>query len=307
MTTIRLHQIACATLTLTFALGCGIAAAQPMDTLKKITDAGAITMGVRDASGAMSYSLGANDYAGFHVDVCRHVVADLQKQLNLKTLAIRYQLVTAQNRIPLVQNGTVDIECGTTTNNATRQRDVAFAPTLYIEEVRVATKKKSGITSLAQLGHRTVAATAGSTAVQLIRKHERASGIEFKELFGKDNSDGFLLLENDRADAFAADGQILATMISQSKQPEQYLVLGEVLNVEPIAIMLPRGDAAFKRAVDASVTKLAQSGEVAKLYEKWFVQPIPPNNVRVNLPASNRTRAAWVELSDKPLEDYAKK
>ncbi|MDB5894362.1 MAG: Periplasmic component of amino acid ABC-type transporter/signal transduction system [Rhodoferax sp.] len=303
MTILRLHQSA----SLALALGCSIVAAQPVNTLKKITDAGAITMGVRDASGAMSYSLGANDYAGFHVDVCRQVVADLQKQLNLKKLEIRYQLVTAQNRIPLVQNGTVDIECGTTTNNTSRQRDVAFAPTLYVEEVRVATKKKSGIQSLAQLANRTVAATAGSTAVQLIRKHERASGVEFKELFGKDNSDGFLLLETDRADAFAADGQILATMISQAKQPDQYVVLGDVLNVEPIAIMLPKGDAAFKRAVDASVMKLAKSGEVAKLYDKWFVQPIPPNNVRVNLPATERTKAAWVELTDKPLEDYAKK
>ena len=303
MTQARLSRTALAAL----ALACGAAAAQPVDTLRKIADAGAITMGVRDASGAMSYALGANDYAGFHVDVCRQVVADLQKQLGLKKLDIRYQLVTAQNRIPLVQNGTVDIECGTTTNNASRQRDVAFAPTLYIEEVRIATKKKSGITSLAQLANRTVAATAGSTAVQLIRKHERAAGVEFKELFGKDNSDGFLLLENDRADAFAADGQILATMISQARQPDQYVVLGDVLNIEPIAIMLPRGDAAFKRAVDASVTRLAKSGDVAKLYDKWFVQPIPPNNVRVNLPATERTRAAWVELSDKPLEAYAGK
>lgn len=297
----------CAATVVVSMLGAASASAQPLDLLKKIGDTSTITLGVREASGAMSYTLGGGDYAGFHVDVCRKVVADLQQQLGLKKLDVRFQLVTAQNRIPLVQNGTVDLECGTTTNNAARQKDVAFAPTLYIEEVRVATKTRSGIVRLAQLANWTVSATSGATAVQLIRKHERAAGVDFKEVFGKDNSEGFLLLENDRADAFVADGQILATMISQSKQPKDYLVLQEVLSVEPIAIMMPKGDAAFKRAVDASVSRLAKSGEVAKLYDKWFVQPIPPNQNKVGLPASALTRAAWAEPSDKPLEDYAKK
>ena len=282
-------------------------AAQQIDTLKKIKETATITMGVREASGAMSYSLGGGEYTGFHVEVCKNVIADIEKQLGLKKLNVRYLAVTAQNRIPLVQNGTVDLECGTTTNNAARQKDVAFAPTLYIEEVRVATKIKSGITSLSQLANKTVSATSGATAVQLIRKHERAAGVDFKEIFGKDNSEGFLLLESDRAEAFVADGQILATMISQSRQSKSYVVLKEVLSVEPIAIMLPKGDALFKRAVDASIARMAKSGEVATLYEKWFVQPIPPNNIQVGMPASALTKAAWVDLSDKPLEDYAKK
>jgi glutamate/aspartate transport system substrate-binding protein len=302
-----MKSIAYSSLAAAFILSGAPVAAQPADTLKKIKDTGAVTMGVREASGAMSYTLGAGDYTGFHVDVCKRVVADIQKQLGLAKLEVRYQSVTAQNRIPLVQNGTVDLECGTTTNNAARQKDVSFAPTLYIEEVRVATKTKTGITSLSQLANRMVSATSGATAVQLIRKHERAAGIDFKEVYGKDNSEGFLLLENDRADAFVADGQILATMISQSKQPKNYIVLKEVLSVEPIAIMLPKDDAPFKRAVDASIAAMVKSGEVAKLYDKWFVQPIPPNNVRVGLPASELTKAAWTNLSDKPLEDYVKK
>ncbi|MDB5891168.1 MAG: amino acid transporter substrate-binding protein [Polaromonas sp.] len=287
--------------------GATTATAQPLDTLKKIKETAAVTMGVREASGAMSYSLGAGEYTGFHVDICKRVIADIQKQLGLAKLDVRYQSVTAQNRIPLVQNGTVDLECGTTTNNAARQKDVAFAPTLYIEEVRVATKTKTGITSLSHLADKKVSATSGATAVQLIRKHERAAGVDFKEVYGKDNSDGFLLLENDRADAFVADGQILATMISQSKQPQSYVVLKEILSVEPIAIMLPKDDAPFKQAVDASIAKMAKDGEVARLYDKWFIRPIPPNNVRVGMPASELTKAAWVSLSDKPLEDYAKK
>jgi glutamate/aspartate transport system substrate-binding protein len=283
------------------------AMAQSIDTLKKIKETATVTMGVREASGAMSYSLGAGEYTGFHVDICKRVIADIQKQLGLPKLELRYQSVTAQNRIQLVQNGTVDLECGTTTNNAARQKDVAFAPTLYIEEVRVATKTRTGITTLSQLANKTVSATSGATAVQLIRKHERAAGVDFKEVYGKDNSEGFLLLENDRAEAFVADGQILATMISQSKQPKSYAVLKEVLSVEPIAIMLPKGDVPFKQAVDASIAKMAKSGEVAKLYDKWFVQAIPPSNVQVGLPASELTKAAWANLSDKPLEDYARK
>ncbi len=299
--------VACSGIAAAFTLAGAAATAQPIDTLKKIKETAAVTMGVREASGAMSYTLGAGEYTGFHVDICKRVIADIQKQLGLAKLDVRFQSVTAQNRIPLVQNGTVDLECGTTTNNAARQKDVAFAPTLYIEEVRVATKTRTGITSLSQLANRTVSATSGATAVQLIRKHERAAGVDFKEVYGKDNSEGFLLLENDRAEAFVADGQILATMISQSKQPKNYVVLKEVLSVEPIAIMLPKGDASFKQAVDASIARMAKSGEVAKLYEKWFVQPIPPNNTRVGMPASELTRAAWANLSDKPLEDYTKK
>jgi glutamate/aspartate transport system substrate-binding protein len=278
-----------------------------VDILKKIRETGTITMGVREASGAMSYSLGDGKYAGFHHDVCKRVLADIQKQTGLKKLDIKYQLVTAQNRIPLVQNGTVDIECGTTTNNATRQKDVAFAPTLYIEEVRIAVKSSSGITSIAQLANKSVSTTSGATSVQLLRKHERTSGIDFRELFGKDNSEGFLLLESGRADAFVADGQILATLISQSKQPGNYRILNDVLSVEPIAIMLPKDDLLFKQAVDASIKAMAKSGEVAALYDKWFVQAIPPNNTRVGLPASALTKAAWANPSDKPLEDYVKK
>lgn len=299
--------MACSGIAAALTLAGASATAQQIDTLKKIKETAAVTMGVREASGAMSYTLGAGEYTGFHVDICKRVIADIQKQLGLAKLDVRFQSVTAQNRIPLVQNGTVDLECGTTTNNAARQKDVAFAPTLYIEEVRVATKTRTGITSLSQLANRTVSATSGATAVQLIRKHERAAGVDFKEVYGKDNSEGFLLLENDRAEAFVADGQILATMISQSKQPKNYVVLKEVLSVEPIAIMLPKGDASFKQAVDASIARMAKSGEVAKLYDKWFVQPIPPNNTQVGMPASELTRAAWANLSDKPLEDYTKK
>lgn len=288
-----------------FAISC--AHAESLDTLKKIKEFGTVTMGVREASGAMSYALGDGKYTGFHYDVCQRVLADIQKKIGLKKLEIKYQPVTPQNRIPLIRNGTVDIECGTTTNNATRQKEVAFAPTLYIEEVRIAVKSNSDITSISQLANKFVSATTGSTSVQLLRKHERTANMDFRELFGKDNSEGFLLLESGRAEAFVADGQILATLISQSKQPSNYRILNEVLSVEPIAIMLPKGDPLFKQAVDDSIKAMTSSGEVAKLYDKWFVQPIPPNNTRVGLSASALTKAAWANPSDKPLEDYSMK
>ena len=287
-------------------LAAGAAQAQS-DTLAKIKESKSATMGVRESSGALSFTLGDGKYAGFHVEVCQRVLADVQKQLGLPSLAVKYQAVTSQNRIPLVQNGTVDIECGSTTNNATRQKDVAFAVTTFVEEVRIAVKANSGITGIAQLANKNVATTTGTTSVQHLRKHERGAGIIFNEVFGKDHADSFLLLETGRADAFVMDGQILAGNIAKAKNPADFRIVGEVLSVEPIAIMIRKDDAPFKKAVDDSIKAMIKSGDMAKLYDKWFMQPIPPANTRVGLPASEATKAAWANPNDKPLEDYLKK
>jgi len=276
------------------------------DTLSKVKDSGVVTMGVRDSSGALSYTLGDGKYAGYHVEVCQRIIGNLEKAVG-KKLEVKYQSVTSQNRIPLVQNGTVDIECGSTTNNVARQKDVAFVVTTYVEEVRIAVKGASGINSITQLNGKNVATTTGTTSVQLLRKHERANGVDFKEVFGKDHADSFLLLESGRADAFVMDGQILAGNIATSKNPADFKIVGEVLNVEPIAIMIRKDDPAFKKLADDTVAGLAKSGELGKIYDKWFVQPIPPKNTRVGLPASDATKAAWANLNDKPAEDYAKK
>jgi len=277
------------------------------DTMAKIKAAKSATMGVRESSGALSFTLGDGKYAGFHVEVCQKVLADVQKKLGLSSLEVKYQAVTSQNRIPLVQNGTVDIECGSTTNNAARQKDVSFAVTTYVEEVRIAVKANSGINSINQLNGKNVATTTGTTSVQHLRKHERAAGVDFKEVFGKDHADSFLLLDTGRADAFVMDGQILAGNIAKAKNPADFRIVGEVLSVEPIAIMIRKDDPAFKTAVDDSIKAMMKSGDIAKLYDKWFVQPIPPANTRVGLPASDATKAAWATPNDKPLEDYAKK
>ena len=283
------------------------AQAQTADTLKKIKDSGAVTMGVRETSGALSYTLGNGVYAGYHVEICQRVLADIQKQLGLAKLDVRYQPVTSQNRIPLVQNGTVDIECGSTTNNATRQKDVAFAVTTFVEEVRIAVKANSGINGVADLVNKKVATTTGTTSVQTLRKHERANNVNFEEIYGKDHGDSFLLLESGRADAFVMDGAILAGNISKSKNPADFKIVGEVLAVEPIAIMMRKDDPAFKKAVDDSIKAMMKSGDIAKVWDKWFMQPIPPSNTKVGLAVSASTKDAWANPTDKPAEDYAKK
>jgi len=287
-------------------LAASAAVAQTADTLKKIKDSGSITLGVRESSG-LSYTIGNGKYVGFHTEMAEHVIADLQKQLGLSKLEVKYQPVTSQNRIPLVQNGTVDLECGSTTNNAARQKDVSFAVTTYVEEVRIAVKANSGINSIAQLAGKKVATTTGTTSVQTLRKHERAANVNFDEVFGKDHADSFLLLESGRADAFVMDGSILAANIAKSKAPADYKVVGEVLSVEPIACMLRKDDTAFKKAVDDSIKAQIKDGSLAKLYDKWFMQPIPPANAKIGLPLSDATKAAWATPNDKPMEDYAKK
>ena len=287
----------------TLALG---ASAQSNDTLAKVKASGSITLGVRDSSGALSYTLGEGKYAGYHVEICQRILANVEKAVG-KKLEVKYQSVTSQNRIPLVQNGTVDLECGSTTNNTARQRDVAFAFTTYVEEVRTAVRANSGITSIAQLNGKNVATTTGTTSVQLLRKHERANGVDFKEVFGKDHADSFLLLESGRADAFVMDSQILAGNIANAKNPAEFKIVGEVLSVEPIAIMLRKDDPAFKKIADDTIAALAKSGELAKLYDKWFVQAIPPKGAKLNMPASDNNKTAWANPNDKPVEDYLKK
>ena len=276
------------------------------NTIDKVKASGVITMGVRDSSGALSYTLGDGKYAGYHVEICQRIIGNLEKAVG-KKLEVKYQSVTSQNRIPLVQNGTVDIECGSTTNNIARQKDVAFVVTTYVEEVRTAVRANSGISSISQLNGKSVATTTGTTSVQLLRKHERANGIDFKEVFGKDHADSFLLLESGRADAFVMDSQILAGNIANAKNPGEFKIVGEAISVEPIAIMVRKDDPAFKKLADDTIAALAKSGELAKLYDKWFVQPIPPKGARLNMVATDTNKQAWANLNDKPAEDYAKK
>lgn len=270
-------------------------------TLEKIKSSGKVVLGVRETSPPMAYALGANEkYVGYHVELCERVLKEVAPDAKLE-----YMAVTAQNTLPLVQNGTLDIGCGPTTNNTARQQQVAFAVTTYVSEVRMAVRKDSDLKSISQLAGRTIAASTGTTAVQLLRKQERAlGGGAIKTVLGKDHHESFLLLETGRADAFVLDDNLLAGMIANSKDPSAYRIVGEPLGAEPIALLFRKDDPAFKAAVDGVLTKLMQSGEMEKIYTKWFVNPIPPKNMSLNLPLGTTLRQLFATPNDKPLETY---
>ncbi len=283
-----------------------LGSARAEDTLEKLKDSGAITLGVRESSGVLSYTLGGSKYVGYHVTICEKAVENIEKAIG-KKLQVKYQPVTSQNRISLVQNGTVDLECGSTTNNATRQKDVAFANTTFVEEVRIAVKASSGIKGIADLKGKTVATTTGTTSVQTLRKNKRADNLDFKDVFGKDHADSFLLVESGRADAFVMDGSLLAGLIARSKNPADYKIVGEVLSVEPIAIMMRKDDPGLMKIVNATIAGMTKSGEINTLYDKWFKQPTPPTGAVVNLPMSKYLEQALKSPNNQPAEDYAKK
>ena len=301
---ITLHQFAALTTTV-LALCCAAAPAyaqaqQP--TLDKIKASGKAVLGVREASPPMAYMLGAQDkYVGYHVELCERVLKEVAPAAKLE-----YMAITAQNTMALVSNGTVDIGCGPTTNNTARQQQVAFAVTTYVSEVRMAVRADSDIKSISQLGGRNVAASTGTTAVQMLRKQERVVGAPINVMLGKDHAESFLLLETGRVDAFVLDDNLLAGVIASSKNPAGFRIVGETMGSEPIALLFRKDDPAFKAAVDGVLTKLMQSGEVEKIYNKWFVNPIPPKNVSLNLPMGDTLNGLIASPNDKPLETYLK-
>ena len=284
---------------------CATSVHAQQDAYDKIQSTHSVTVGAREASGVMSLTTGNGQYDGFYIEICNRVLEQIKDDLKLPKLDIQYQMVTAQNRIPLVKNGTVDVECGTTTNTTTRQQEVAFAPTLYVEEVRFAVPARSGVKELEDLRGQTVAATTGATSVTLLRKYDREKNLGIKALMAKDNAECILLVDSGRAAACVADGQILATGISRLRNPDDYMIVGTPLNVEPIAIMLNKYSPKLQQAFDNKIKAMVASGEVAKIYDKWFMQPVPPATRAINLPPSAATQAAWANPNNQPVEAYA--
>jgi glutamate/aspartate transport system substrate-binding protein len=276
------------------------------DTLKKVQESGSITMGIREASIPLSYLDDKQQPVGYHIEVCNKIVDAVKANLKMPALTVQHQPVTSQNRIPLVTNGTVDIEGGSTTNNEDRKKQVDFVVTTFVTNVRMAVKKASGITSLSQLDGKPVATTTGTTSVRLMRAHEKGQKISFREVDGKDHADSFLLLETDRAVAFVMDDNLLAGLIVTSKSPNDYAIVGEVLNIAPIAIMVRKDDPAFKKLADDTVEGLMKSGKLEKLYEKWFMSPIPPKNANLNFAMSDKLKELIKNPSDAPAEAYNK-
>lgn len=275
----------------------GVAAVQPAvasdtGTLKKIKETKTLVIGFRESSVPFSYLDNQQKPIGYSMDLCNKVVDSVKAKLKMPDLNVQLQPVTSANRIPLLQNGTVDMECGSTTNSVKRQEQVAFGNTTFVTNVKVVVKKNSGIKSLADLNEQPIATTSGTTSVQLIKQHEKGANINFKEIYGKDHAESFLLVANDRAKAFVMDDILIAGLIANSEKPNDYVFLPEVLRTEPYGIMIRKDDPEFKAAVDEVLNGLMKSGEINKLYAKWFNSPIPPKNINLNFPMSPELKEA---------------
>jgi glutamate/aspartate transport system substrate-binding protein len=268
-------------------------------TLKKIKDSGEIVIGHRESSIPFSYLNDKQEPIGYSMDLCGKVVDAVKKELKLPALKVKYQAVTGQTRIPLITNGTVDLECGSTTNSMERQKQVAFGVATFVTSVRMAVKKGTRIDSLDDLNGKPVVTTTGTTSDRYIKQNEKGMTIDVKNVYGKDHAESFLMVETDRAVAFVMDDVLLAGQIANSKNPAGFEIVGPALSVEPYGIMLRKDDPAFKKLVDDALIATFKSGEINKIYAKWFQSTIPPKNINLNLPMSKALQEAIKNPSDK--------
>ncbi len=275
-------------------------AADEGGTLAKIRRTGTITLGVRDGSIPFSYLDDKQQYQGYSVDLCMKIVVAVQKHLGLTGVKVVMNPVTSANRIPLMANGTIDLECGSTTNNAERQKQVAFAPTMFVIANRLLARKSSHIGGLADMKGKTLVATAGTTSLKqmTILNNEQQLGMNI--VVGKDHPESFLMLETGRAAAEANDDILLASQVATSRAPGDFEITREALSVEPYGIMMRRDDPAFKRVVDAALARVYQSDDFARIYNKWFMSPIPPKGINLNFPMPPQLKAVIAKPTDSP-------
>ena len=266
------------------ALATGAAAQE--GTLKKIKDSGSITIGHRDASVPFSYYDDKQRPVGYAMDLCLRVVDAVKRELKMPKLEVKYQLVTSANRIPLMANGTIDLECGSTTNNLERQKQVGFTITHFVTANRFVTKRSSKIGKLADLKGKTVVSTAGTTNIKQITEINNQQNMGMNIISANGHPEAFQMVETGRAVAFVMDDILLYSLVAQSRHPKDYVISSEALSVEPYGIMVPRGDAAFKKLVDAAMTQTYKSGAINGIYQKWFLKPIPPRHINLNVPMS---------------------
>jgi len=268
-------------------------------TLKKVKETGAFTVGYRESSIPFSYLDDKQQPIGYAMDLCLKVVDAVKAELKLPKLKVNLQPVTSSNRIPLLQNGTIDMECGSTTNSVKRQEQVSFGPTYFVINVTAAVKKKSKVKKLADLNGKTISTTSGTTSVPLLKAYKKTEKIEVKEIYGKDHAESFLLLADDRAEAFVMDDILLAGQIANSKKPSDYRIIPESLRQEPYSMMLRKDDPQFKALVDKTVGGIMKSGEINKLYAKWFTKPIPPKDINMKFPMTPAIKEAFKNPNDK--------
>ena len=271
-------------------------------TLKKIKDTGTITIGHREASIPFSYLDDKQQPVGYAMDLCMKVVDAVKAELKMPGIKVALQPVTSANRIPLLQNGTIDIECGSTTNSVERQKQVAFGPTYFVINVSAVVKKSSGIKSLAELNGKAISTTSGTTAVPLLKKYEKTANIDVKEIYGKDHAESMQLLATDRVSAFVMDDILLAGQVANQPRPGDYVIFPESLRTEPYSMMLRRDDPQFKALVDRAVGAVYKSGEIEKIFNKWFASPIPPRSVNLNFQITPAIREAFKNPNDRGVQ-----
>ncbi|MFZ6747149.1 transporter substrate-binding domain-containing protein [Undibacterium sp. JH2W] len=276
----------------------GAAQAQDTGTLKKIKETGTITLGVRDSSNPFSYLDDKQSYQGYSIDLCLKIVTAVQKQLGLTSLNVKMNPVTSATRIPLMANGTIDLECGSTTNNVERQKQVAFAPTTFVTANRILSKKASGIKTLADLKGKAVVSTSGTSNLKQLTQLNADQNLGINILPAKDHAEAFLMVETGRAVAWVMDDILLASQVSNSKNPAEYEISKEALSVEPYGIMLRKDDPAFKKVVDTAIGNVLTSGDVNRIYHKWFMQPIPPKGIALNWPMSDQLKVVAAKPTD---------
>ncbi|MBA9828430.1 glutamate/aspartate ABC transporter substrate-binding protein [Burkholderia contaminans] len=290
---------------LMFAALCAFASgahAQETGTLKKIKDTGVIALGHRESSIPFSYYDQNQQVVGYSREFQLKVVDAVKKKLNLPNLQVKNIPVTSQNRIPLVQNGTVDIECGSTTNNLERQQQAAFSDTIFVIGTRLMTKKDSGVKDFADLKGKTVVTTAGTTSERLLRKMNNDKQLGMSIISAKDHGDSFNTLESGRAVAFMMDDALLAGERAKAKQPGEWVIVGTPQSEEAYGCMMRKGDADFKKVVDDAISQVEKSGEAAKIYAKWFENPIPPKGLNLNFPLSDSMKKLYANPNDKALD-----
>jgi glutamate/aspartate transport system substrate-binding protein len=268
-------------------------------TLKKIKDTGTITIGHRESSIPFSYLDDKQQPIGYAMDLCMKIVDAVKAELKMPNLKVALQPVTSGNRIPQLQAGNIDLECGSTTNSMDRQKQVSFGPTYFVINVTAAVKKSSGIKALADLNGKTVSTTSGTTSVPLLKQYEKTKNVDVKEIYGKDHAESFLLLSQDRVSAFVMDDILLAGQIANSGNPGDYMIIPESLRQEPYSMMLRKDDPQFKALVDKTIGGVMKSGEINQIYAKWFASAIPPKGVNMNFPQTQPIKDAFANPNDK--------
>jgi len=287
------------------AAGIAIACTQKEEsggTLKKIKDSGVVSLGHRESSIPFSYYDDKQQVVGYSHEIALKIVDAIKAELNAPNLQVKLTPITSQNRIPLVQNGTIDFECGSTTNNTERQKQVAFSNTIFIIGTRLLTKKDSGIKDFPDLAGKNVVTTAGTTSERALRKMNEEKNMKMNIISAKDHGESFLTLEGGRAVAFMMDDALLYGERAKAKQPDDWIVVGTPQSREAYGCMMRKDDASFKKLVDETIAKLETSGEAAKLYEKWFTQPVPPKGLNLNFTMSDDMKALYANPNDKAYQ-----